>query len=480
MNRLDQRSCVLMLTLLIATRFSAPIGWSKEAAPDTAGAFARQYSSDQLSINLNPDGRDGFNGRILFKGQSFSLHASVTGNALEGMFDSDGNSFPFTASMNDGALIFTTGGTTYRLQPVAAGAGQLSMVDFTVHDNDPNLQCDAVHLRVPKGWWAQGQISWGLTALSPSRALLQTGSTDGPEMWVAYPVQTFVWRDNFNLFGLQFPLKLGDADPVTGEEIERPLASPLDCITRVILPRFRRDLTNATVVSSREYSPEEVLKLKESLMHGQHEEAQAPRVTTVRKAGVIRFEYAKGNRTLQEDVLCLTLYADMPTNNLGVMHLWQIEYASSFRAEKGRLDDETRTIADAIRGSIRPEPQWLSKASEVQKQVVNAFGQRLTALAQSREADIRRQANNAIFEITQRSYHRRMEMEGKQFHQMDNAISGLDDYKTPDGRTIQAPIAPAGQSAWLGSDGKTYNFNSGVNPNEQRGQGQSFEFLAPE
>ena len=477
--RVAQKSCGLVSSLLAVSLILTTSGWGKDAVPDRPTAFANQYSTDGLKINLKPDGKDNYSGQILFNGQTFSLHGTTTGNALEGTFESDGNSFPFTASMYDGTLVFSTGGTTYRLQTVAAGAGQATMVDFTVQDNDPNLQCDAIHLRVPKGWWAKGQISWGLTALSPARALLQTGSSDGPEMWASYPVQTFVWRDNFNLFGLQFPLKLGDADPVTGEEIERPLASPLDCITRVILPRYRKDLTNATVVSSREYSPEEVLKLKESLMHGQHEAAQDPRVTTVRKAGVIRFEYTKGNRTLQEDVLCLTLYADMPTNNLGVMHFWQIEYASSFRAEKGRIDDETRTVADAITASIRPEPQWLSKASEVQKQIVNAFGQRLTALAQSHEADIRRQANQAIFEITQRSYHRRMEMEGKQFHQMDNAISGLDDYKTPDGRTIQAPIAPLGQSAWLGSDGKTYNFNSGVNPNEQTHGGMSFQRLGP-
>ena len=142
------------------------------------------------------------------------------------------------------------------LLPRTAGAEAAGGVDaadrdtiaFTIRDEDPRIGCDAIHLRVPAGWRASGRVAWSMTTVSPAKMLVSASNPNAPEMWASYPVQTFVWRDNFNLFGLSFAINLGDADPVMGEEIEKPIGSAAECVSQVIVPRFRKDLAQASVV----------------------------------------------------------------------------------------------------------------------------------------------------------------------------------------------------------------------------------------
>lgn len=466
---------------LLAIGVLLPAGFASADEPDAAAAYAGQFTSDALTLRLNPAGGGGYTGEIHFKDKTYPVHARGSAGSLQGTFDSGGDAFPFTASFDNGTLTLATGGASYRLQRAQGSEkSEVHMVDFTLRDEDPEIRCDAVHLRVPDGWWVKGRVQWGLTALSPARILLCTGEQSGPEMWAVYPAQSFVWRDNFNLFGLSFPLKLGDADPVTGEEIERPLASASDCIRQVIVPRFRKDLAEAKVVSSKEYSPEEAARLEKSILGDAAVGPEMSGVKIVHRAALIRVEYRAGDRPVQEDLFCLALYADMPTRNVSTLHLWQIECATSFRAEAGKLDGQTRAVADPIRSSFRLDPQWLEKVTLVQKKIGQAYAKNLNALAQTVQADIRRQLNQSIFDMTQHSFQRRQQMQAQQFHQMDNVIAGLDDYRTADGRTIQAPIAPMGKSAWLGSDGKTYNFSSGLNPNEDARRKMTYEAMTPQ
>lgn len=365
------------------------------------------------------------------------------------------------------------------LLPVLGLAETPRMVDFVLHDDDPRVDCDALHGLLPGGWAMKGRVTWGLTGLSPVKDYICIANPAGPELWASYPVQAFVWRDNFNIFGLQFPLKLGDPDPMVGEEIERPIPDAAQCMQQVILPRFRKDLVNAQVVSVKNYTPQEALDLAKRIAPGE-DTADNPQIQITHSAALARFEYPLNGKTLQEDMLCIVYYADLPTANLGVLHVWQINSTTSFRAEKGSLDAETADIADKIRASIRVDPQWPAKAAAVQKQIVQAFAERINEYAQARMSDIRQQASNAIFQMSQDSYHRRMTMMSQQGHDFSNAINGQDDYRTPSGSIITAPLAPMGQNAWLGSDGKTYNFAAGTNPNgSSEHPGLSFQELSP-
>ncbi len=344
----------------------------------------------------------------------------------------------------------------------ALNAGQL--LDYTLHDDNPNINCDVLHMKVPQGWGVKGQVQWNLTVMMPGKWYVCAANLNGPEMWIRYPGQAFIWRDNFSLLGVNFQVRPGDADPGLGDEIEPPLATAADCIKQVIIPRFRKDLAQATVVSANEMTPDDAMTLAKAQLPDLMNSPQAQQMQITPKAATMRLEYALNGRTVQEDIQLLAVYFDLPSNN-GAVHVWSIPYCTSFRAEKGRLDDEESSIAKVIDASLKPDSQWGSKRDDVVKQAAQAYGDRLRQLAQAQESDIIANMNRNIFNMTQRSFHRRMDMEQQTFHNMDNVINGQSDYLTAGGKTITAPMAPLGQTAWQDGSGQVKFFNNGDNPN---------------
>jgi hypothetical protein len=334
-------------------------------------------------------------------------------------------------------------------------------VDYTLHDSNPDIDCDVVHLKVPPGWAAKGQVQWNPTVMMPGRWYVCATNLSGPELWIRYPGQLFVWRDNFNLLGVNFQLHRGDADPALGEEIEQPLDKATDCIQQVIIPRFRKDLAQATTVTETEMSPDDAAALANAVVP---DVMNTPQIQITPKAARLRLEYPLAGKTVQEEIHLLVLYLDLPGNN-GAVHIWTIPYCASFRAEKGKLDDELQSVAKPIADSLKPVADWNAKRDDVIKQAAAAYGDKLRQLAAAQESDIIANMNRNIFNMTQQSYHRRMEMEQQTFHNMDNAIVGRSDYTLPSGKVIEAPITPMGETAWQDGSGQVKFFKTGENPN---------------
>ncbi len=337
-------------------------------------------------------------------------------------------------------------------------------VDYTLHDSNPDINCDVLHLKVSAGWGVKGQVQWNPTVMMPARWYVCAANLNGPQLWIRYPGQVFVWRDNFNLLGVNFQLHRGDADPALGEEIEQPLDKATDCIRQVIIPRFRKDIAQVTTVTEKEMSPDDATALATAVTPELMNSPQAQQLQITPKAATLRLEYSLGGRTVQEEIQLLVLYLDFPSNN-GVVHVWSIPYCTSFRAEKGKLDDELRTMAKPITASLKPVEEWNTKRDNVITQAASAYGDKLRQLAAAEESDIIANLNRNIFNMTQQSYHRRMEMEQQTFHNMDNAIVGRSDYALPNGQIIEAPIAPMGQTAWQDGSGQVKFFKNGVDPN---------------
>jgi hypothetical protein len=371
-----------------------------------------------------------------------------------------------TSSLIAAFLFFGVYATPRALcDPPAAGSAQPGqMLDYTLHDNQPDINCDVLHMKIPQGWGVKGQVSWNLSVMMPGKWYVCAKNLSGPELWIRYPGQAFIWRDNFNLLGVNFQVHPGDADPGMGDEIEPPLATATDCIKQVILPRFRKDVLQATIVSSTEMTPDDAISAAKAIMPDFMNSPQSQQLQIVPKAAKMRIEYSFNGQTVQEDFGLLALYFDLPSGS-GAVHVWCIPYCRSFRAEKGKLDDERNGICKVIDASVQNDPQWGAKRDQVVQQATQAHGDRLRQLAAAQESDIIANMNRNIFNMCQQSYHRRMGMEQQQVHNMLNVINGQSDYVTPDGQTIQAAMAPMGQTAWRDGTGQVKFFNDGVNPN---------------
>jgi hypothetical protein len=340
----------------------------------------------------------------------------------------------------------------------------IQFVDYTLHDDHPRINCDVAHAKIPEGWGVKGAVQWNLNVMMPGKWYVCAANLKGPELWIRYPAQAFVWRDNFNLLGVNFQLHPGDADPGLGDEIEQPPGSALDCIKQVIIGRYRKELANATVVSTVEMAPDEATTFAGAIVPDVMNSPQAQQLQIVPKGATMRLEYALGGQTMQEEIKLLAIYFDLP-GGTGAVHVWSIPYCMSFRTEKGKLDDEEKSIAKPMDDSVKQDPAWSAKRDEVVKQAAQAYGDRLRQLAQAEESNIIANMNRNIFNMCQESYHRRTDLEQQTFHSMDNVINGQSDYTLPNGQTITAPIAPMGQTAWRDGTGAVKFFNNGVNPN---------------
>lgn len=346
---------------------------------------------------------------------------------------------------------------------LADSAKPAQMQGYALHDSQPGINCDVAHLEIPVGWGVKGEVGWNLAVMMPGKWYVCAANLNGPELWVVYPGQAFIWRDNFNLLGVNFQLHAGDADPAFGDEIEQPVATATDCIKGVIIPRFRPDLAKAKVVWSIEMSAGDAVDFANKVVPDVMQQAQQIQIWP--KEGMVLYQYSIGGKTVQEQFRLLVIYIDLPSS-IGVVHVWCIPFCTSFRGQLGQGDEE---IAFRIENSLKLDPAWTAKRDEVVKEASQLYGRRLQELAAAEESNIIANMNRNIFNMCQQSYHRRMDMEQQTFHNIDNAINGESDYVTPRGKVIQAAMTPLGQSAWQDASGQVKFFNNGVNPNGEGG-----------
>ena len=101
---------VLWLFFLFFTLFEAQINPLAPSDP-----FQGTFKNAQLTLTLQGT-LEQYSGTIIFNGQTFPIKARKTGNTtLEGTFQNQGYEFPFTISLQNTNLSFSTGGVTYSL-----------------------------------------------------------------------------------------------------------------------------------------------------------------------------------------------------------------------------------------------------------------------------------------------------------------------------------------------------------------------------
>ena len=470
-------------------------------ANPTDGSLAGQYTSGQFTLTLQPGADGQYSGALHYNTEVFPLHGTLTNGVLQGAIDNGGGSF--TAEMTQGWLDFSTGGHDYKFvvqttgsqdqlapanplnnpptptsytqtpdaQPNTAqpttnfttsSTNSVNFMDYALHDSQMNT--DVMQLKIPQGWGVDGNVQWNSNAaLAPGRWCVAATNLNGPELWIKYPGHAFIWRDNFSFAGLSFNLHIGDADPAYGEEIAQPISTATDAIGQVIIPRYRKDLAQATVVGSREMSPDEATTFGNRVAPELAAASQATQIQINYKGAIVRVAYSVNGRPVQEDIQLLLINYDYQTNN-GLVHIWAIPYCTSFRAAEGQLDAEENSIAKPIADSITMNPDWRSRQDVVIGQANQANGDELKQLAIAQMSDVVAQLNSNIYNMTQQSFQTRMSTERSQFDQMDKTINGQADYVTSSGQTITAPITPMGETAWQNSSGGISFASGGDNP----------------
>lgn len=172
--------------------------------PLAADPFGGSFTDGSVTVRLDRDGA-GYTGGIEFKGQTFPVTAERQGDQLTGSFESEGQRFAFTATLEQGALRFVTGDTTYTLRAetaqTASAVNPLARPNSSASAPAPDTAAASTGPRytnatagysiaLPNGWQPQEDGSGDLALVPPGGSFDPTGDPTGQnsEIYLLVPM----------------------------------------------------------------------------------------------------------------------------------------------------------------------------------------------------------------------------------------------------------------------------------------------------
>jgi len=319
----------------------------------------------------------------------------------------------------------------------------------------------AFSMLIPSDWQSEGSINWVLdNPAMPVAGEFRAWNPNGHEEFQFFPNQAFFWSDNPMILQT-FP----SGSRYFGALVKSP-ELVLDALVDIALPLFRSNVQNLKTVS-RETLPQ----IGNYFQTGTD---PATGVITSADGGKIRVEYTLNGVAMEEELYCIIQTQDIPvptiygtTRNLN----WYMTYLQSFRAEKGKLDQQSKTF-QTISYFARTDVNWLNKYNQVVNYLIQQQIQKIQSLGQisSIASQTSNEISDANFDAWQQNQNIRDQM-GKDF---SNSQLNIETYNNPfDGSKVDLPSGYS--SVWannLGeyilSDSTSYNPNTESNLNWQQ------------
>src|SRR3990170_4228170 len=229
----------------------------------------------------------------------------------------------------------------------------------------------AFTMLIPNDWQSEGNITWILNnPAMPVGGEFRAWNPDGAEEFHLFPNQAFFSSDN-QMIQQTFP----PGSRYFGALVHPPLG-PVDALKEIALPKFRSDTENLRVVSE-----QELPELSRSFETGTD---PATGVTTSAEGGKIRVEYTLNGVQMEEELYCIIQSQDIPVQTLyGTTRNinWYMTYIESFRAEKGKLDSQSKTF-QTISYFARTDVNWLNKYNQVVNYLIQRQIQQIQSLGE--------------------------------------------------------------------------------------------------
>lgn len=316
----------------------------------------------------------------------------------------------------------------------------------------------AFTMLIPSDWKAEGAITWILdNPLMPAVGEFRAWNPNGYEEFHLFPNQAFVQSNN-PMFVQAFPL----GSRYFGALVHDPLG-PIDALKEIALPKFRSNVQNLRIVSE--------ISLPSIANYFQTGTDPVTGVITSAEGGKIRVEYTLNGVNYEDELYCIIQSTDIPiptiygeARNIN----WYMTYIQSFRAEKGKLDSQSKTF-QTIAYFARTDLNWLSKYNQVINYLVQKEIQEIQSLGQL--SSIISQTSNEISDASYEAWKQNQQIKDKLADDFSHSILNIETYRNPiDSTTIDLPSGYS--SVWtnnLGeyilSDSASYNPNIESNQN---------------
>ena len=320
---------------------------------------------------------------------------------------------------------------------------------------DPTTGMEAFRLLIPKGWRAQGQITWSANPALPAQARLRFSSPTGAEEFNLFPTQAYFWTNNRLFLTTNPPGTL---------RFNTLVMSPMDlhtAFTRVIIPQARSGVSGIKIVKTNEVP--ELAKIAE----GQPVQG----VRSYASGGKMRIEYQENGRPMEEEIYAAVsqFVTDLP-GSAGApgyfINYWYIDYVFSFKAEKNRLDSQAKVFQTMIY-SMKVNPRWFAKVVNVKEMMVQNIIRGIKAIG--RIGDMVARAGSEMRESQMRDWERRQQANDRIIQNFTDHIRGVERFNDPfAGKEVELPSGYGRAFAnnlgeYIVTDSPSYNPNIGSN-----------------
>jgi hypothetical protein len=319
----------------------------------------------------------------------------------------------------------------------------------------------AFSMLIPNNWQSEGSINWILdNPAMPVAGDFRAWNPNGAEEFHLFANQAFFWSDN-PMIQQTFP----PGSCYFGALVHSPLG-PIDALKEIALSKFRSGTENLKIVSE-----QELPEISKSFETGTD---PTTGVITSAEGGKIRVEYVLNGVQMEDEMYCIIQSQDIPvqtlygtTRNLN----WYMTYIESFRAEKGKLDSQSKTF-QTISYFAKTDVNWLNKYNQVVNYLIQKQIQQIQSIGQL--SSIVSQTSNEISDANFEAWQQNQNIKDQMADDFSNSILGVQWYNNPiDGTTVELPSGYS--SAWtksLGdymlSDSPSYNPNTESDLNWQQ------------
>lgn len=213
---------------------------------------------------------------------------------------------------------------------------------------------EAFSFLMPSDWKFEGGMQWILdNPAMPSVTAFRVLNPKGDEQFEVFPNHCFFWSTNLQLLRM-FP----PGSKYFGSIVKRPVSAQ-NALRNIILSEQRNGFSDMKVIKD-----ESVPELPKALGAGK----QAQGIGTSEATGAkLRVIYTKDGITMEEEFYAVVESFSFPVQSMyGTSYntIWYIDYIFSFKAEKGKLESNTK-IFQTITSSFKINPHWYAKYSNV-------------------------------------------------------------------------------------------------------------------
>jgi len=326
---------------------------------------------------------------------------------------------------------------------------------YTYSYIDPMVGIEVFRLLMPGDWKAEGAIKWEAVPALPARVRFRFYNTKSLSEFNLFPTQDYFWTDNQMFLYTNPPGSLRFGTPV---------AQPIDlhtAFTRVIIPKFRGEVSDLKIVEEKEVL--ELVKLAKG--------PPTQGVNALAEAGKMRIEYNENGKEMEEEFYAAVsqFIINLPGSYYSpgyYINYWYIDLIFSFKAEKGKLDAQTKLFQTMLY-SFKVNPQWYAKVANVKEQLAQMAIQNIQAVG--RMSQIIAQASSEMREDQQRSWEYRQEINDKIAQNFSDYMRGVDQYYDPFAeKRVELPtgyknVYSNNLGEYILTDDPNYNPNVGSN-----------------